>query len=292
VALDGSCSCFAPGVVSLLPTSAAGYETGAEPSGSRSDETVSIRQLAPGTREIRSSLDGVEVSILTHDEGDCTKAGFTATYDIDASVDAVVELKYSVTSNCSVDYDGTELVSQQEFRAREGLKGPAPVTETVPMTATSSLPDGDPGEMAVAAACGTWVGNYIHTSQTVQDVINIDVAKYRLHTDRKWNGCGTYIGNRFGDGSTSMPWNHYTGDSYVSGSVCSQASPCGSAYYRRKGNFHTDFLWCNFTSQNFSLYNRNTTYQDGAKAGQWTQSQVCPLTHMATAIWANTNPNG
>mgnify|MGYP001787609066 CR=1 FL=1 len=86
-----------------------------------------------------------------------------------------------------------------------------------------------------------------------------------------------------------MPWYRYTGDSHISGSVCSQASPCGSAYYRRKGNFHTDFLWCNFTSQNFSLYNRNTTYQDGARAGQWTQSQVCPLTHMATAIWANTN---
>jgi hypothetical protein len=249
--------------------------------------------VAPGSREITSVEDGIEVKIVTHDEGDCARAGFSASYLVDAAVDDVVELRYSVAADCSVVYDGTVRIPQSEYRAREGLEGPATALAPVPVgTAPPARGGAEGDEPVVAAACGTWVGNYIHTSQTVQDVINIDVAKYRLHTDRKWNGCGTYIGDRFGEGSTRMSWNHYTGDTYVSGSVCSLANPCGSAYYRRRGNFHTDFLWCNFTSQNFSLYNRNTTYQDGAKAGQWTQSQVCPLTHMATAIWANTNPNG
>jgi hypothetical protein len=138
-------------------------------------------------------------------------------------------------------------------------------------------------------AVATVYGNWIHTSQTMQDLVRIDIAKFQYHTERKWDGSSTWWGGDWwARSSTGRRWNHPTGNPvrlYMGGR--------GSATYTEAyGEFHSDFLWCNFQpGQNFRMTNRNTSYNDGRYTGHFYQNRACAGTVMATRMWANTDRN-
>ena len=135
---------------------------------------------------------------------------------------------------------------------------------------------------ATAASCGYW-GNVVHGSQTLQDVINVDIGKYRYGHDRNWNACSNiskFIQWWMVD-STSVSWNHPNtpvSDGYNSAWRTYAANGYGH------GSFHSDFLWCNFQAgQNYNMYTHLVSYASGSYDAHFSQSRVCSGTHMATA---------
>ena len=139
-------------------------------------------------------------------------------------------------------------------------------------------------------SCGTIYGNYIHTSSTLQDIVNIDIANLRYHTDRKWDNCNTsFKSDRWGTAYVSVRWNHIGG----AGESWAQRGWRSRRTAKAYGKFHSDFLWCNMQSgQNFYLYNYNKTYAGGAYGATFRQSRTCSGTHMATAKWTSTSRYG
>jgi hypothetical protein len=114
-------------------------------------------------------------------------------------------------------------------------------------------PTSSGNSMAVPATdCTTW-GNVVHGSQTLQDVVNIDIGKYRYGHDRNWNACWnqSIFYNWWMVDSTSTSWNHPNApviDSFDSTWHTYAANGYGH------GSFHSDFLWCNFQpGQNYNM---------------------------------------
>jgi hypothetical protein len=143
-------------------------------------------------------------------------------------------------------------------------------------------PSAAPQGVSVAADCGYW-GNVVHGSQTLQDIINIDIGKYRYGHDRNWNACSNislFIQWWMVD-STSVSWNHPNTpviDSFDSTWHTYAANGYGH------GSFHSDFLWCNFQAgQNYNMYTNLVSYASGSYDAHFSQSRVCSGTHMATA---------
>lgn len=125
-------------------------------------------------------------------------------------------------------------------------------------------------------------GNIIQSSQTLQDIINIDISKFRYGHDRVWNGAQTYMksGVRWKTADAGPSWNHVTGSYFDLQETAWAASARGIAH----GDFHSDFLWCNLQpGQNFTLKTTLTSHSDGGRSVAFTQSQTCSGTHMATA---------
>jgi hypothetical protein len=143
-------------------------------------------------------------------------------------------------------------------------------------------------------------GNYIRSSQTLQDIVNIDIAKLKFTHDRVWED---YYGGfvRFKaageswpyatwwlQGSTSVGWNHPHTPVKDWHDVTWIPPYAGSAGH---GDFHSDFLWCNLQpGQNFTLGTVLTAGANGAYNAAFGQSQVCSGTHMATSKYTSTTP--
>jgi hypothetical protein len=232
---------------------------------------------ATGNRVVHDAASGATIKITG--EGNCatTRVEILGARKSGQTADSV---GYSVDGNCNVTIDsavqqapdaspliGGEQVSSAAVTARQ-----RPATNMVELNTTTAA---------------VTYGNYIHTSQTLQDIVNIDIAKYRYHTDRKWNGTSTWFGTDLkGVASTSITWNHPVS------AVINYIGGAGSATYSTStGAFHSDFLWCNLQAgQNFTMQNKNTSYNDGTKNGNFTQSRTCSGTHMATSTWADINP--
>ncbi|MDT4934563.1 MAG: hypothetical protein QOK11_2455 [Pseudonocardiales bacterium] len=136
--------------------------------------------------------------------------------------------------------------------------------------------------VAIAASCGYW-GNVVHGSQTLQDVINIDIGKYRYGHDRNWNACSNiskFIQWWMAD-STSVGWNH-PNTPVIDGYDSAWHTYAANGYGH--GSFHSDFLWCNFQAgQNYNMYTNLVSYASGSYNAHFSQSRVCSGTHMATA---------
>jgi len=127
----------------------------------------------------------------------------------------------------------------------------------------------------------------------VQDVIFIDIAKVQYHTDRNWDyGCTWWQPDLWGTASTSVRWNHPEAV-WIHDLL---GTRCGGDWTRTgiTGQFHSDFLWCNFKEnwQRLYLYNYNYSRSDGYAGAYWVQNVTCPGTHMATRLWQNINRNG
>lgn len=138
-------------------------------------------------------------------------------------------------------------------------------------------------------AAATVYGNIIQSSQTLQDVINIDIAKFRYGHDRVWNGSQTRMkaSVRWAYGQTGVAWNHPVGAWFDLQETAWATEARGVAH----GDFHSDFLWCNFQpGQNFSMKSTLTSRRDGGRKVDFTQSATCSGTHMATAHKTSTTP--
>lgn len=216
-------------------------------------------------------------TVMIENEGDCNMLRVVVT----DTTRTASQVDYDVDTNCMVT----------------GIKGtlPSPSTSAVSAivsTTSAAVASASPSQTVavrgVTAAAATSC-NYIHSSQTVQDLVNIDIAKLRLHSNRCWNGSSTWMVNDvWAESSTSVSWNHTSGAPWfprVDWAAGTTATAVGSA------NFHSDWLWCNFTAdwQVLSLTNTNVSNKDGTYTVSFSQSRACPGTHMATASKANSN---
>ena len=130
----------------------------------------------------------------------------------------------------------------------------------------------------------------IHSSQTIQDIVNLDISRFRYTHERGlYNGMTSFTGWRLKNAwAGNLSWNHVTGSIYGT-YTSSDTQYIASAYAH--GSFHSDFLWCNLQpGQDFILYTRlksmPTTYDV-----EFTQSRTCSGTHMATAKKMDTTYN-
>lgn len=178
-----------------------------------------------------------------------------------------------------------------------------PVTPDEPGTPPGAV-EVKPGRTAQSGSTGfepaTLYGNYIRSSQTLQDVVNIDIAKWKWTHDRLWDDY--YAATRFkaagedgsnyvywGRASTSVSWNHAVG-AYYDGANTSWCSLCTAHSYSH-GTFHSDFLWCNFQpGQDFNLRTTLDSKSGGGYDAHFSQSNVCSGTHMATSKSTSTAP--
>ena len=281
------------------PTPASAY---VDPTGTTS--TTGTTQITTGTsRVITAGASGVRVKVT--DEGDCDRVQVETTLLPPTKARTLVtEARYSFDDHCRVTLNGTRTIDQATFRKTNNYTGKTATatrgkalttTSGKALTVTSSKAATTTSGRAAAtkAAAVVVYGNYAHTSQTVQDVVFIDIAKLQYHADRNWDrNCSWWRPDRWARSSTSVSWNHAEKPTFgtTGGTACNNAWTSTAA----SANFHSDWLWCNFTAnwQKLSLTNTNFTRSDGTAGASWKQSRACPGTHMATRVWANTNRNG
>lgn len=213
-------------------------------------------------------------------EGNCNSLSVTVNSPVTKDSNKAVQISYSVDDSCNVEVHPGQFVNSPG--SGEAVSGkPSRTQSEATVEAISTKIQDTPSTQAL--------GNYIHSNQTVQDVINVDIATYRYHTDRHWDGYSTWFdSDLWGEATASPSWNHAVD------AVISYIGDAGSSTYSDSyGVFHSDFLWCNLQpGQDFVLTNRNTSYNDGRYAGTYWQSELCSGTHMATDTWANTNRYG
>lgn len=239
-------------------------------------------------RTIEHPPSGLELVITN--EGDCermtvlqqpiSETGLRdvgVTHTLDYAIDDTCHVRILRGGTHDSPNDATEPTTNGDQASGKG--GPS-LTKSRPVGSTKDLS---------LVACGAY-GNVIHGAQTLQDVINIDIAEFRYGHDRNWSTCtGKTLftfGNWWLQQLTEASWNHAVGNTityYNSNWVT-------TAIGKSNGSFHSDFLWCNMQAgENFVLYTKLTSYNNGNYAGGYTQSDVCAGTHMATATKADLN---
>jgi hypothetical protein len=159
--------------------------------------------------------------------------------------------------------------------------------------------------LAAAAAPTTYYYNYHHSSQTLQDAINIDVAKTRLVDKKFWNNYSTWLDDPWCYATchlygvvkayTGKTWNHPTGvDFPYIGESCRHDTNCSDNLIIGHGHFHTDFGWCNLGSgahQEIDQWNDNYSRANGTYWTDFYHQAPCAGLHNATKVWADTNPS-
>lgn len=89
-------------------------------------------------------------------------------------------------------------------------------------------------------------------------------------------------------GSTSVSWNNPNGV-FMDGYYGTPVNPVAWSYSH--GNFHSDFLWCNFQpGQNFTMSTDLDSTIGGGYGAFFRQNRACGGTHMATSNWVSTTP--
>ncbi len=230
----------------------------------------SVQQIEPiATHDpLDQKDDSSGVVLHVRDDGDCDNVSVEGFAEIPADDLAVLEVKYSTDEQCKVTLDSVTKTDQTNIDLR---------TER-------------------SEGVGTVYGNYLHTFQTVQDIVNIDIAKLQFDTNRNWDGSCSWWADTpppafYAAASTGVKWNH----PYKPTIQDQVQRACGADWARAYGfaGFHSDFLWCNFKSewQTIELAQWNYTRADGTGGVNWWQNRSCPGTHMATKIWQNTNPH-
>lgn len=232
------------------------------------------------SRTIVDSVSGEKLQVTN--DGDCgnvtvrEEASKAGGFD---DVGVTHALSYGLDSGCHVVVLAS---SPTETTAMASSASPPLETASATGGAADQTLTAAPATATIAATCG-YFGNVVHGSQTLQDVVNIDIGKYRYGHDRNWNACSNiskFIQWWMVD-STSTSWNHPNtpvSDGYDSAWNTYAANGYGH------GSFHSDFLWCNFQpGQNYNLYTNLVSYASGSYDAHFSQSRVCSGTHMATA---------
>jgi len=239
-------------------------------------------------REVIEPITGSLISILG--EGDCRTASVAVEMPGSGDETLADEVTYSFDEQCNVkDIIGRKL-SYQEIERLEHLD-----RDNSDSSRLFGATGGEGGEVESAL---TLYGNWIHSSQTMQDVVNIDIAKFQYHTDRVWDGSNSWYKTGSGGSgpcvcpwwmrsSTSVTWNHPVGYPYQS---YHDTKPQTYASSLAGGNFHSDFLWCNFQAgQNYTMENTHVSNYNGGYTAYFYQNRACSGTHMATRKWTNTD---
>lgn len=196
------------------------------------------------SRTVTESSTGAQLHI--EGEGSCSSLRVSTTYEQGTSNDVFVE--YDITDDCRV----ANIRWRRTYFPR------------------------------AARALSATNCNWIHSSQTVQDVVNIDIAKHRFHTNRCWSVGTSRMTDWKGESSTSVAWNHTSGSPTV---IRFDGGWSKSASAQSSAKFHTDWTWCNFKVgwQSIELRNTHISNGDGTYSVSFWQNRSCPGTHMATA---------
>ena len=232
----------------------------------------------PGCRRI--AVDFGELQVFN--EGNCSLMLVNVHVNLPVDVPAI-EALYDVNDACQV-VNASARITTPDTTDQPGL-------QSVGLGRGLSLP-----ESAPVPGSST---NYIHTSQTLQDVVNIDVAKLKTVTKRWWQPTfwlTWLVDNGYFDdrakASTSVKWNHPT--EVIPGYFdygCTNTTPCFQATSVWGSHFHTDFTWCNASSesQEMELWTQVYTYGDGTADAIFTQDVHCRGLHHATKVWQNSD---
>lgn len=141
--------------------------------------------------------------------------------------------------------------------------------------------------LATAAACAG-ATNWIHSSHTLQDPVNIDVAWLRTSAKRTWRCDTTYWSETSGDmsansGSGPSWWTHDKPTWAVINWRCYPLpSACSQAKMEARAWFHVDFPSCPGGHQDIQIANEVWTNADGTKTFQTSKSATCTGLHSST----------
>jgi hypothetical protein len=114
---------------------------------------------------------GADGGVSVTGEGDCDALDVVVSGMGSSSVGVSEGTNYSVSDACTVtSSDGVETST-----------GGVPTEQAEASSFYQTAPAAAAPDSLAAAG---FVGNWVHTSQTLQDVIFIDISKLRFHTDR------------------------------------------------------------------------------------------------------------
>lgn len=238
----------------------------------------------PDVCEITCRVIAVEFGeIRVFNEGNCALMLTNVHVSVPPEISGLITTSYDVNDACQVVNAQAVLsaptVDDQPGLQSTGLGRGAALAEAPPVPGSST--------------------NYIHTSQTLQDVVNIDVAKLKTVTKRWWQPLAKVtwlVDNGYLDdrvrASTSVRWNHpvsVTPGYFDFG--CTNTKPCFQGTSVWGSHFHTDFTWCNRSSesQEMELWTQVYTYGDGYADAIFTQDVHCRGLHHATRVWQNSD---
>jgi hypothetical protein len=225
---------------------------------------LGINAAPAGARVVTDSVTGATLTITN--EGNCSAlsieedGGSAST----PSAGSVAALSYSIDASCYVTVD-------------DGVW-------TTNATEPDDPQDGDVGNAGGAGDSpdANWQYDWLHTSQTLQDIINIDITKLRFDGRRRWNGSYTaFTGDWWAQAQAPRSWNHVASGPFLD--ALDETANAGTANGRVHANYHSDFVWCNFEpGQNFTMTTAMTTKKDGNMARTYSQNRQCAGTHKAT----------
>ncbi|MDO4888174.1 MAG: hypothetical protein Q3979_05665 [Actinomycetaceae bacterium] len=206
-----------------------------------------------------------DATVTISGEGDCEALSVVVESDGDANVE------YEISNACHVE----SVRAVDAFREPTGTLGDPtrPPAHTVQTSGRASPTSGQ--------QC-----DWVHSSQTVQDVANVDIAKHRLNTYRCWDGHETSMVKWTARSYTGVPWNHASGRPDI---VLFDSDWGATASAQSSGKFHTDWVWCNVKSrwQGIELRNTHVSYPNGGYRVTFWQNGSCPGTHIATGVKAD-----
>lgn len=243
----------------------------------------------PAVREIR--LPHVTITVLN--EGRCDAMRIVMNVTVPRNVYGIAA-GYSVDRRCHIVPDRPAPFSRSDLAASESVEQ-EPVQRSDENTGA-----------AWAGLCGGGQRDYVHTSQTIEDGIFIKVGKLNTVTLRWWDGSRTWLsgcGEYYSAAAqyTYKTWNHAKGLKLLAyDKQCTETLKCATASSLWKGNFHTDWAWCNYgpfgsgsgsQNQEFSLENLGTSVGNGSARGSYTQDIPCWGTHRATKTWHDSSSN-
>lgn len=236
---------------------------------------------------------GAEVRVQRGSGGGCagTSMDIISGAVEDPTPGLVSTVVVAVDSSCKVR------ISQQRQRQRVARDaGPA---ESLDTTGKVEVMGSDAGGSSTDFEANAIYGNYVRSSQTLQDVFNVDIAKWKWTHDRVWDTVTTKTrfkvpgtcsssptGCWWGQSSTSVTWNHPRSANFATADTAWKTGTASSIGF---GEFHSDFLWCNHQpGQNFRLTTEVKSWNPGGYDAKFTQSRTCSGTHMATSKWTAT----
>lgn len=241
----------------LLTTTVASTTSTSLAAGQSSDQ--------PGRMIVDPSSDA---SVTIMNEGDCGDLSITTSTGrlVGAEASEVTSISYSILDDCTV----------------------AQIGFAVDTTTNTTVRDSNSTRTAQrSSSCGSWLGNYVHTKHTIQDILQLDVGELRYHTDRKWNDCITqFKADRWESADTWFSWNEVVavGEAwYQSGT--SSSSRSAKAY----ADFYTDFFAC---GEEYSLANKHKVYPGGYYSGTFIQQDLCWTAHVNLHSWTSASRNG
>ena len=263
------------------------------------DRTASSSgQLNVPTRVITSEADGGSAEIVIQgreqrlSDGRCSSVTEVVTLKAEAGVEGLV-LDTELTDECRivVSYFGLPRVQDEvEPEATEST------TSAIGETASSDIRSQsvEPGVQILAA--GPYVGNYLHSRYRLHDAVEVIIADFWLHNDRRWNGDNVFVcspgwsGGCFvgGQSQTYKSWNHPGAVQLWYNQGCNATSSCFSVTADGTGNFTTDFFLCNPGSK-IALHNTNIAYRTGNYDATYWRTSECNIVgmHGHYAVWSN-----